>query len=93
MLKELFINFFMSCAILFITAHGIDKKFADEKEEAICSVMSLCCLKYFGKNIDGWNKHVKSLEREGYTNGYFEALSIDFDVLKLSRKIIDNFTR
>lgn len=92
MLKESSINFLTSCAILFTTA-WLDKKLADEKEEAICSAMSLCCLKYFGKNIDGWNNHVKSLEREGYRNGYFEALSVDFDVLKLSHKIIDNFEK
>ena len=81
------------CHFIYYCLYGIDKKLADEKEEAICSAMSLCCLKYFGKNIDGWNNHVKSLEREGYRNGYFEALSVDFDVLKLSHKIIVNFEK
>lgn len=55
--------------------------------------MSLCCLKHFRKNMNRWNEYVKSLKREGYRNGFEEAQAVDFDVLKLSHKIIDNFTR
>lgn len=81
------------CHFIYYCLYGIDKKLADENEEAICTAMSLCCLKYFGKNIDGWNKHVKSLEREGYRNGFVVAQSADFDVFKLSEIILDSLTK
>ena len=79
------------CHFIYYCLYGIDKKLADEKEEAICTAMSLCCLKHFRKNIDRWNEYVKSLKREGYRNGFDEAQAVDFDVFRLSKKIIDNF--
>lgn len=81
------------CHFIYYCLYGVDKKLADEKEEAICTAMSLCCLKHFRKNIDRWNEHVKSLKREGYRNGFEEAQAVDFDVFRLSKKIIDNFEK
>lgn len=81
------------CHFIYYCLYGIDKELADEKEEAICTAMSLCCLKYYGKKLEQYTNYVQSLEREGYKNGFIEAQAVDFDVLKLSHKIIDDFTR
>ena len=78
------------CHFIYYCLYGIDKELADEKEEAICTAMSLCCLKYFCKNIDKWTNHVQSLKREGYRNGFEEAQAVDFDAFRLSKIIIDN---
>ena len=78
------------CHFIYFCLYGIDKELADEKEEAICTAMSLCCLKYFCKNIDKWTNHVQSLKREGYRNGFEEAQAVDFDAFRLSKIIIDN---
>lgn len=77
------------CHFIYYCLYGLNKQFADEKEEAICTAMSLCCLKQFGINIDKWNNHVKSLKREGYRNGFLEAQAVDFEIKKLSQKIKD----
>ena len=81
------------CHFIYFCLYGIDKELADEKEEAICTAMSLCCLKYYGKELEQYTNYVQFLEREGYKNGFKEAQAVGFDVLKLSHKIIDAFTR
>ena len=81
------------CHFIYFCLYGIDKELADEKEEAICTAMSLCCLKYYGKELEQYTIYVQFLEREGYKNGFKEAQAVGFDVLKLSHKIIDAFTR
>lgn len=58
--------------IYYCLLYGIDKQFADEKEETIC---------------------IKSLKREVYRNGFEDAQAVDFDIFRLSKKIIDNFTK
>ena len=77
------------CHYVFYAIQGIDKPFADEKEESICSAMSLCILKDFYEDIERYINHVKGLENLGYRNGAAIAEDVNYESSLLSSIILN----
>lgn len=84
------------CHYVFYSLKGLDKPFADEYEESVCTAMSLCILKNFGVNIEqcngdmeSWVEYVSRLENTGYRNGAQVAKSVNYDSIKLRDKILN----
>lgn len=83
------------CHYVFYSLKGLDKPFADEYEESICTAMSLCILKDFGVNIEqcngdmeSWVEYVSRLENAGYRNGAQVARSVDYNSESLKDLIL-----
>lgn len=76
------------CHYVFYSIKGIDKTFADDREETICSAMSLCILKGFYDDIQRHIDHVKGLENFAYRDGAALAESVNYDSNKLRLIII-----
>ena len=78
------------CHYVFYAIKGLDKPFADEYEESICTAMSLCALKSFSAdltksidNYESWLEYVSKLKNNGYRNGAKVAQSLDFNCKNL----------
>lgn len=72
------------CHYVFYSLLGMDRPFPDEKEESICTAMSLCVLKDFGvdielrkDNIESWVDYISRLDNLGYRQG--AAVARDFN--------------
>ena len=77
---------------VFFCIKGLDKEFADDAEETICTAMSLIMLKTFcdDETFNSYCRHVRSLKYTGYKDGYDLALSLDFNEEKIAKYIIEN---
>ena len=71
------------CHYVFYALRGLDKTIADEKEEAVCTAMSLCILKDFYEDIQRHIDYVKGLENFCYRNGATIAESVNYESNKL----------
>lgn len=76
------------CHYVFYSLQGLNKPFAGEKEESICTAMSLCILKYFYEDIQIYIDYVKGLENVGYRNGAALAEEVNYDSSLLSSIIL-----
>lgn len=81
------------CHYVFYSLKGLDKSFADNYEESVCTAMSLCILKDFIGDITKWVDYVSNLKNIGYRNGAQVAKEIDFNSQQLSRRIIERLCR
>lgn len=73
---------------VFYVRKGIGKELADEKEEAICTAVSLIVIKKFYPHVfETYNAYVRTLPREGYRNGVDIARIIDYDIEKIKELI------
>lgn len=71
------------CHYVFYSLCGIDKRFAADSEESICTAMSLCIVKEYTQDFAFWTKHVDNLSNMGYKNGLKVASEVGFDCYKL----------
>ena len=76
------------CHYVFYSLQGLDKSFADNLEESMCTAMSLCILKDFYSNIQSHIDYVKGLENLGYKNGVAIAESVNYESSELSLIIL-----
>ena len=83
------------CHYVFYSLLGLDRPFANEREESICTAMSLCVLKDFGidielrkGNIESWVEYVSNLDNIGYRNGADVAEGVNYNSDKLSLIIL-----
>jgi len=83
------------CHYVFYSLLGLDKPFADEREESICVAMSLCVLKDFGvdielrkDDIESWVDYVSKLDNLGYRKGATVAAAVNYNSNKLSSLIL-----
>lgn len=83
------------CHYVFFAIKGLDKSFAAEDEESVCTAMSLCLLKDFGVDIEqcngvveSWVEYVSRLENTGYRDGAQIAKSINYNLENLRYLIL-----
>lgn len=73
---------------VFYASKGIDKKIADEREESICTAVSLIVLKeFYPDGFEIQNKHVKTLQNEGYRRGADLAADVNYDMQQIKNMI------
>lgn len=72
------------CHYAFYSLLGLDKSFANNVEESICTAMSLCILKDFYRNIQSHIDYVKRIDNLSYRNGVAIAESANYDSNQLS---------
>lgn len=80
------------CHYVFYSLKGLNKPFADTREEMICSAMSLCILKDFYSNIQRHVEYVSRLENIGYRNGGILAKRLNYSSRKLADMILSGFS-
>ena len=80
------------CHYIFYSLQGLNKPFADEKEESICTAMSLCILKDFYEDIQIHIDYVKGLEYAGYRNGAAIAEKVNYNSSLLSSIILSEIS-
>lgn len=80
------------CHYVFYSIKGITRPMADEREERICSAMSLIMLKAMCDNstFEGYCNHVKELPIFHYRDGYFLAEELEFKKENIVERIIKN---
>ena len=76
------------CHYVFYSLLGLDKSFANDLEESICTAMSLCILKDFYSNIQSHIDYIKGHENLGYKNGIDIAESVNYKSSELSLIIL-----
>ncbi|MFR5643182.1 MAG: hypothetical protein ACLTK7_08450 [Clostridium paraputrificum] len=75
---------------VFYSYFGLNKPFANCREETICSAASLIIIRdLFPDEFNTYNVHVKSLDEECYRRGADYAESIDYSLEKLKDKIME----
>lgn len=73
---------------VFFAAKGLNREKADEREESICTAVSLIVLKeFYPDGFEIQNKHVKTLQNEGYRRGADLAASINYDMQQIKNMI------
>lgn len=77
------------CHYVFYSLMDLNKPYADNEEEGICTAMSLCMLKKYNIAFEKYKCYVKNLVNEGYKSGYYIGESIDFDCNKVFDLIKD----
>ena len=67
---------------------GLNKAFADEEEEAICTAASLIMIKLlYPQYLSTYTKHVRGLSNNGYRKGANLATQLNYDINALKRII------
>jgi len=73
---------------VFFVKYGINKKKADDQEEAICSAASLIVLyNLYPKDFDRCNNYVKSLQYKAWKKGAEIAEEIEYQFAELVKKV------
>ena len=73
---------------VFYIKYGLDKKLADEKEEAICSAAALIVVhNFYPKHFNSCNNYVKSLQRVDHKKGAEIAEEIEYQFADLIKMI------
>lgn len=76
------------CHYVFYSLEDLDKAFSDEKEEAVCTAMSLCILREYFEDIKEYFDFVSGLENLGYKNGAALVESVNYKPSNLAELIL-----
>lgn len=71
---------------------GFNKPNADDREESICTAMSLCILKDLNNGIQQYIDYVNGLDYLGYRNGAAIAEAVNYDSNLLSSIILSGIS-
>lgn len=75
------------CHYVFYSYLGLNRAQADDREEGICSGMSLCFMKLHSADFDNWCKYIQHHDNLAYRSGYDFANKVEFDLQKFSKEL------
>ena len=80
------------CHFVFYSLQGFNKPNADDREESICTAMSLCILKDLNNGIQQYIDYDNGLDYLGYRNGAAIAEAVNYDSNLLSSIILSGIS-